>query len=132
MRFLFLNSRRIPSVEQPVHDAPKVPKAPSPINDPAAFPITNTQNVPSSNINNRRELPNVPKNTMNVDTKPQASSSSNSQNPFYNPSTTTNNPTGISTSRSTPSQWMENIGQTLRRQTSNIVDVRRINSFRID
>ena len=121
-----MNSRRIPSVDQPTHDAPKPMKAPSPINDPGSLPMMNTQNVPSANINNRRELPNVPKNTMNVDTKPPPLN--NSQNPFYNPSATTNNPTGISTSRSTPSQWMENIGQTLRRQTSNIVDVRFISN----
>ncbi len=86
------------------------------------MPTTNTPNIPQALINNRRELPNLPKNTINIDNK---SSSTSSQNPFYNPSTTTNNPTGISTSRSIPSQWMGNIGQTLRRQTSNIVDVKR-------
>ncbi len=87
--------------------------------------VTNTHNIPSasSNLNNnRRELPNVPKTSMNIDNK---STSNTGQNPFYNPSTTTNNPTGISASRSTPSQWMGNIGQTLRRQTSNVVDVKK-------
>jgi len=86
----------------------------------------NTHNISSSITHNpnssRRELPNVPKTTTNIDNKP---SSISSQNPFYNPSTT-NNPNSITnTSRSTPSQWMENIGQTLRRQTSNVVDVKK-------
>lgn len=78
--------------------------------------------MPSATIqnlnNNRRELPNVPKNTTNIDTKPP---STTNQNPFYNPSMTNN----TNTSRSTPSQWMGNIGQTLRRQTSGTADVRK-------
>lgn len=77
-----------------------------------------TSGVSTNSANNRRELPNVPRPTTNNDSK---SSTTNSQNPFYNPQT--NNATGISTSRSTPSQWMENIGQTIRRQTSNAGDV---------
>jgi hypothetical protein len=87
----------------------------------------NTHNTPSlpttthSVNSNRRELPNVPKNTTNFDTKPPLTTS---QNPFYN-STTTNNTNSMNTSRSTPSQWMGNIGQTLRRQTSNVVDVKK-------
>jgi len=89
----------------------------------------NTHNISLStthNLNsNRRELPNVPKNPTNIDTKP---SLTGSQNPFYN-SSTTNNTNSINTSRSTPSQWMENIGQTLRRQTSNVVDVEKKNNF---
>ncbi len=85
----------------------------------------NTHNASSSTTthnlnNNRRELPNVPKNTTNIDQKPPSTAS---QNPFYNPSTT-NNTANTNTSRSAPSQWMGNIGQTFRRQTSNAVDVR--------
>jgi len=84
----------------------------------------NTSSSASHSLNsNRRELPNVPKNTTNFDTKPP---STTSQNPFYN-STTTNNTNSINASRSTPSQWMGNIGQTLRRQTSNVVDVKKQN-----
>lgn len=67
--------------------------------------------------NNRRELPNVPKATTPNENRPSAS-----QNPFYNPPPpTTTNP---ATSRPSPSQWMGNIGQTIRRQTSNAVDVK--------
>lgn len=77
----------------------------------------------SSQNNNRRELPNVPRNTSNYDNKP---SPTVSQNPFYNPSgnagaSSGNHPNPMS--RSTPAQWMGNIGQTLRRQTSNLTDV---------
>lgn len=72
----------------------------------------------SNSINNRRELPNVPRNTTNIDSK---SSTTTNQNPFYNSSTSNSSGSGVS--RSTPSQWMGNIGQTIRRQTSNIVDV---------
>jgi len=85
----------------------------------------NTHNISSASItpnhnSNRRELPNVPRNTPNNDNK---LSPTVSQNPFYNPST--NNPTNSSSiSRSTPAQWMGNIGQTIRRQTSNAIDVR--------
>jgi hypothetical protein len=75
-----------------------------------------SSSAPHSLNSNRRELPNVPKNTTNFDTKPPLTTS---QNPFYN-STTTNNTNSINASRSTPSQWMGNIGQTLRRQTSNV------------
>jgi hypothetical protein len=89
----------------------------------------NTHNISSSTThnsnNNRRELPNVPRNPLIIDNK--SSSSTVSQNPFYNPST--NNSTN--TSRSTPSQWMGNIGQTLRRQTSNAAEVRMIIPFHI-
>ena len=97
-------------------------KAPSPITDPVSLSTMNTPNISvgasTNSTNNRRELPNVPRPTTNNDSKPSAT---NSQNPFYN--APTNNATGISTSRSTPSQWMENIGQTIRRQTSTIGDV---------
>jgi hypothetical protein len=83
----------------------------------------NTHNISSPtthNMNsNRRELPNVPRNTTNIDNKP---SPNVNQNPFYNPSTTNN----TSASRSTPAQWMGNIQQTLRRQTSNAADVRKV------
>ncbi|CAF0762176.1 unnamed protein product [Rotaria sp. Silwood1] len=113
---------RVPSVEQPIHELPKITKVPSPLNDPMPAPTTNTQNISSSTTqvsnSNRRELPNVPRNTTNIDNQ---SSSSISQNPFYNASTT-NTTNSISTSRSTPSQWMGNIGHTLRKQTSNVVD----------
>ncbi len=78
------------------------------------MPSVTTHNVNS----NRRELPNVPRNTTNIDNKP---STNVSQNPFYNSSTTPN----ASTSRSTPAQWMGNIQQTLRRQTSNTTDVKK-------
>lgn len=112
----------MPSVEQPIQDAPKIRKVPSPINDPVALSTMNTQNpsagIPTNAANNRRELPNVPRPTTNSDSKPSTTAN---QNPFYNQST--NNASGISSSRSTPSQWMENIGQSIRRQTSNIVDV---------
>jgi len=106
---------RIPSVEQSIHDLPKPTNVPSPITDPISLSTMNTH-APHSLNSNRRELPNVPKNTTNIDNKPPSTSS---QNPFYNTSTTNNS---NSTSRSTPSQWMGNIGQTLRRQTSNVVD----------
>ncbi|CAF2762943.1 unnamed protein product [Rotaria sp. Silwood2] len=113
---------RVPSVEQPIHELPKITKVPSPLNDSISVPTTNTQTVPSSTTqvsnSNRRELPNVPRNTTSVDNQ---SSSAISQNPFYN-SSTTNTTNSISTSRSTPSQWMGNIGQTLRKQTSNVVE----------
>ncbi len=72
--------------------------------------------------NNRRELPNVPRNTTNIDNK---LSTVSSQNPFYNSSTTAN----PNSTRSTPSQWMGNIGQTLRRQSSNVADVKLIPFF---
>ncbi|CAF3565202.1 unnamed protein product [Rotaria sordida] len=113
---------RVPSIEQPIHELPKITKVPSTSNDPISVSTTNSQNISSSTTqvcnSNRRELPNVPRNTTNIDNQ---SSSTISQNPFYNPSTT-NTTNSISTSRSTPSQWMGNIGHTLRKQTSNVAD----------
>ncbi|CAF4234791.1 unnamed protein product [Rotaria socialis] len=118
---------RVPSVEQSIHELPKIAKAPSPTSDPISHSSTNTHSIsppppppPSTaniSLNNRRELPNVPRNPPNVDNQP---SSTISQNPFYN-SSTTNNPTNSNNASrsSTPAQWMGNIGHTLRKQTSN-------------
>ncbi|CAF3538485.1 unnamed protein product [Adineta steineri] len=121
---------RIPSVEQPVPELPKITKVPSPISDPVSHSTMNAHTVPSpastaaihNHNSNRRELPHVPRNTANNDNKP---SPAVSQNPFYNPSANTNpnsSNTSHNTSRTTPAQWMGNIGQTLRRQTSNVAD----------
>ena len=82
----------------------------------------NTHNISSvkHNLNNsRRELPNIPRNTMDNNNR---TSSTVNQNPFHTISTTNSS----STFRSTPSQWMENIGHSLRKQTSNFTDVRKI------
>jgi len=106
--FYFQSDSRVPSVEQNITELPKLTKAPSPISD-----STSTVNMQNAN---RRELPNVPKPTTPNENRP-----STSQNPFYNPPTTTN----ASTSRPSPSQWMGNISQTIRRQTTNAADVKK-------
>ena len=137
--------RRIPSVEQTAHEPPKISKAPSPITDPSGASTANTHHQPSASAaaaptalnsaSNRRELPNVPRNTPNHDTKPSPSPAN--QNPFYNASASsaaaasTTAAAASGTPRSTPAQWMGNIGQTIRRQASNAVEVRpSINSIR--
>ena len=116
-----LSIRRIPSVEQPIHELPRATKTPSPSHESPANVISNLSssaatpaatNAQNQNNNSRRELPNVPRSSSSSESK--TSGANVTQNPFYNPQNST---------RSTPAQWMGNIGQTIRRQTSNVIDV---------
>lgn len=119
---------RIPSVEQPIHDFPRTTKTPSPTHESpaniisnlssqtAAAAATNAHNQNNNNNNNRRELPNVPRSSSNSENK--STGSNITQNPFYTPSANNSS----NSTRSTPAQWMGNIGQTIRRQTSNVID----------
>ncbi|CAF1323899.1 unnamed protein product [Rotaria sp. Silwood1] len=68
---------RIPSVEQPIHEISKVTKPSSSIHDSVPHSTMNMHNISPStthnfnnnNNNNRRELPNLPRNAMNIDNK---------------------------------------------------------------
>jgi hypothetical protein len=90
---------------------------------PVAMPNAAPSNTHNNLVNNRRELPNVPRSSLTNENKP--SSTVTAPSPLFNSPMSNNTSTGsTAASRSTPSQWMGNIGQTIRRQTSNAVDVR--------
>ncbi|UJR35366.1 hypothetical protein I4U23_028123 [Adineta vaga] len=112
---------RIPSVEQPIPDVSKTSKPASPMTESVPHSTMNMHSTSSNhNNNNRRELPNVPRNSTPNENRISPSAS---QNPFYNSTTNTNtNNSSNNPTRTTPSQWMGNLGQTLRRQTSNLTD----------
>ena len=106
--------RRIPSVEQTSQEVAKAIPTTTEMTATSTNPL-NSQNASS----NRRELPNVPRSASNSENK-IAPTTNATQNSFFNTGPTNSN----GTTRSSPSQWMGNIGQTIRRQTTNTAEVK--------